>query len=156
MDTFIFRSRSDIWTWSETRRSLELASAVLNRPFRGQGPGCKALRRQRKAVEADDAEIKGVSSPPIHVTLRHVQALSSGAEAKWRVFCSLSLRSGFSSLHLSPLHILMFRPRGADEAGFSNPQFAQLFSIILPSRLLSFPLVRLCAEITCWLTAKAN
>lgn len=157
------RQNLDVWIWSETRRSLELASSVLKRLFPGQGPGCKALRLQRKAAEADDAEIKCASSPPIHVTLRHAQAdysdkqaLSSGAEAKWRVFCSLSLRSGFSSLHLSPLHMLMFRPRGADEAGFSNPQFAQLFSIILPSRLLSFPLARLCAEITCWLTAKAN
>lgn len=103
------RQNLDVWIWSETRRSLELASSVLKRLFPGQGPGCKALRLQRKAAEADDAEIKGASSPPIHVTLRHAQAdysdkqaLSSGAEAKWRVFCSLSLRSGFSSLHLSP------------------------------------------------------
>lgn len=55
------------------------------------------------------------------------------------MFCSLSLRSGFPSVHISSLHTLLFRPRSADEASFSNPQFAQLFSIILPSLFLSAP-----------------
>lgn len=147
---------------SNTVAPQRYTSSVLERLFR-LGPGCKPSGWWI-AAEAQDAEIKGAHLLPMHVTLRHAQADYSdkqiyppGVEAKWRrVFCSLSLRSGFSSVHLSPLHMLIFRPRSADEANFSNLQFAQLFSIIPPSLLLSFPLVQFWTEITCWLTAKAN
>lgn len=145
---------------SDTDAQQRYTSSVLERLFR-QGPGCKPSGWWI-AAEAEDPEIKGARLLPC-MWHRDTYGLiipistSSGVEAKWRrVFCSLSLRSGFSSVHLSALHMLIFRPRSADEANFSNLQFAQLFSIIPPSLLLSFPLVQLCAEITCWLTAKAN
>lgn len=114
------------------------------------------------AAEAQDTEIKAAHllSCMWHwdtYTLIIQISKSSGVEANWRgVFCSLSLRSGFSSVHLSSLHMLIFRPRSADEANFSNLQFAQLFSIIPPLQLLSFPSVQFWTKITCWLTAKAN
>lgn len=110
-------------------------SSVLKGLFR-LGPECKPSGWWIAAA-AQDAEIKGAHFllciwhwDMYALIIQISRFFPWGWRQKWRrVFCSLSLRSGFSSVHLSSLHMLIFRPRCADEANFSNPQFAQLFQL---------------------------
>lgn len=111
-------------------------------PQRNTSSALKGLLRLGPEPEpsgcSGGCEDQRCSSSPVRTTLRHVHAdysdkhffVLGGRRQNWRrMFCSLSLRSGCSSVHLSSLHMLIFRPRCADEANFSNPQFAQLFQL---------------------------